>query len=117
MCSVVIFGRAIPCLDSSTQKCPSGQSCSGLSPCLPAPFFDASLHDTLMTPPDERTNFRGRRRSHHACIPCRRKKTRCPGERPACSSCSRLKQPCSYAPVIKPPSRGGPSVLFTAYLP
>ncbi|KAI0811772.1 hypothetical protein GGR55DRAFT_641748 [Xylaria sp. FL0064] len=62
-----------------------------------------------MTPPGEGSSSRGRRRSHHACLPCRRKKTRCPGEKPACSSCTRLKQPCSYSPLLKSPSRGGPS--------
>ncbi|EEY20405.1 hypothetical protein D7B24_001168 [Verticillium nonalfalfae] len=30
---------------------------------------------------------RGKRRSYHACLNCRRKKTRCPGEKPSCSSC------------------------------
>lgn len=39
----------------------------------------------------------------------RRKKTRCPGEKPACSSCVRLKQSCSYPPAIRP-SQSGPSV-------
>ncbi|KAI0483682.1 hypothetical protein F4859DRAFT_408659 [Xylaria cf. heliscus] len=62
-----------------------------------------------MTPPGENSNLRGRRRSHHACLPCRRKKTRCPGEKPACSSCTRLKQPCSYSNLIKSPARSGPS--------
>ncbi|KAH6713466.1 fungal-specific transcription factor domain-containing protein [Leptodontidium sp. MPI-SDFR-AT-0119] len=38
-------------------------------------------------------NKRGRR----ACLNCRRKKTRCPGELPACSFCVRLDQPCQYA--------------------
>lgn len=28
---------------------------------------------------------------------CRRKKTRCPGERPACSTCTRLQQACQYS--------------------
>ncbi|KAI0201588.1 hypothetical protein F4808DRAFT_469283 [Astrocystis sublimbata] len=38
-----------------------------------------------------------------------RKKTRCPGEKPACSSCTRLKQTCSYSNPIKSPARSGPS--------
>ncbi|KAF2104033.1 hypothetical protein NA57DRAFT_30874 [Rhizodiscina lignyota] len=46
---------------------------------------------------------RGRLRSHHACLNCRRKKTRCPGEKPACSSCVRLNQACSYASVARAP--------------
>ncbi|PYH43005.1 putative C6 transcription factor [Aspergillus saccharolyticus JOP 1030-1] len=40
---------------------------------------------------------RRRLRSNHACTNCRRKKTRCPGEKPVCSCCLRLKQQCSYA--------------------
>ncbi|KAL4945532.1 hypothetical protein BDV06DRAFT_26505 [Aspergillus oleicola] len=43
------------------------------------------------------TDTRRRLRSNHACINCRRKKTRCPGEKPACSCCVRLNQQCSYA--------------------
>ncbi|PQK12445.1 hypothetical protein BB8028_0003g10620 [Beauveria bassiana] len=31
-----------------------------------------------------------------ACLNCRRKKARCPGERPVCSFCSRLSQDCRY---------------------
>jgi hypothetical protein len=34
--------------------------------------------------------------------PARRKKTRCPGEKPACSSCARLKQVCAYPAAVKP---------------
>ncbi|KAH8592346.1 hypothetical protein B0O99DRAFT_244090 [Bisporella sp. PMI_857] len=37
------------------------------------------------------------KRIHQACEACRRKKTRCPGEKPACSSCTRLRQVCNYA--------------------
>ncbi|RGP71883.1 hypothetical protein FSPOR_2998 [Fusarium sporotrichioides] len=42
------------------------------------------------------------RRVTQACDNCRRKKIRCPGERPQCSACSRLRQHCSFietAPV------------------
>ncbi|KAL4914515.1 hypothetical protein BDW62DRAFT_190270 [Aspergillus aurantiobrunneus] len=46
-----------------------------------------------MPPPE---GSRRRLRSNHACINCRRKKTRCPGEKPACSCCVRLNQQCSY---------------------
>ncbi|KIV90094.1 hypothetical protein PV10_07436 [Exophiala mesophila] len=35
-------------------------------------------------------------RVRQACDPCRRKKTKCPGEKPACSFCTRLNQRCSY---------------------
>lgn len=36
------------------------------------------------------------RRILQACENCRRKKTRCPGERPRCSNCTRLGQSCRY---------------------
>ncbi|PLB53556.1 hypothetical protein P170DRAFT_435157 [Aspergillus steynii IBT 23096] len=36
------------------------------------------------------------RRARQACGPCRRKKARCPGEKPTCSLCQRLGQRCSY---------------------
>ncbi|KAM0147739.1 hypothetical protein ACHAPG_010399 [Botrytis cinerea] len=37
------------------------------------------------------------KRIRQACEPCRRKKTRCPGEKPICSHCARLRQNCYYA--------------------
>ncbi|TVY68282.1 Quinic acid utilization activator [Fusarium oxysporum f. sp. cubense] len=37
------------------------------------------------------------RRSRRACEPCRRKKSKCTGERPICSFCERLQLPCKYA--------------------
>ncbi|KAL2062476.1 hypothetical protein VTL71DRAFT_6742 [Oculimacula yallundae] len=37
------------------------------------------------------------RRVAQACETCRRKKIRCPGERPRCSACTRLDQQCSFA--------------------
>ncbi|KAJ4273500.1 hypothetical protein NW764_012045 [Fusarium oxysporum] len=36
-------------------------------------------------------------RSRRACEPCRRKKSKCTGERPICSFCERLQLPCKYA--------------------
>ncbi|EKG13152.1 hypothetical protein MPH_09727 [Macrophomina phaseolina MS6] len=45
-------------------------------------------------PPPE---HRPAKRIRQACEPCRRKKSRCPGERPNCSHCSRLGQSCYYA--------------------
>lgn len=59
-----------------------------------------------MTPPE---GTRRRLRSNHACLNCRRKKSRCPGEKPACSCCVRLNQSCFYPPVSKPGSIGGQS--------
>ncbi|KAJ5187917.1 hypothetical protein N7449_010911 [Penicillium cf. viridicatum] len=38
------------------------------------------------------------KRTRQACGPCRRKKARCPGEKPTCSLCHRLGQCCSYGP-------------------
>ncbi|KAJ6099042.1 hypothetical protein N7467_000577 [Penicillium canescens] len=38
------------------------------------------------------------KRTRQACGPCRRKKARCPGEKPTCSLCHRLGQLCSYEP-------------------
>ncbi|ETN37423.1 uncharacterized protein HMPREF1541_08414, partial [Cyphellophora europaea CBS 101466] len=32
------------------------------------------------------------KRIRQACEPCRRKKSRCPGEKPVCSHCARLGQ-------------------------
>ncbi|KAF5659313.1 c6 transcription factor [Fusarium circinatum] len=74
--------------------------------------INASSNNNNNNPP---TSTRGRRRSHHACLTCRRKKTRCPGEKPACSSCVRLKQSCSYPPAIRP-SQSGPSEERLAHL-
>ncbi|KAH7418587.1 fungal-specific transcription factor domain-containing protein [Cadophora sp. MPI-SDFR-AT-0126] len=37
------------------------------------------------------------KRIRQACEPCRRKKSRCPGEKPICSHCARLQQNCYYA--------------------
>ncbi|RVX67964.1 hypothetical protein B0A52_08374 [Exophiala mesophila] len=36
------------------------------------------------------------KRVRQACLNCRRKKSRCSGEKPVCSFCARLKQECSY---------------------
>ncbi|KAM5378161.1 hypothetical protein ACJZ2D_004619 [Fusarium nematophilum] len=40
------------------------------------------------------------RRVPQACDNCRRKKIRCPGEKPGCSTCARLRQRCCYATDI-----------------
>ncbi|KAL4937862.1 hypothetical protein BDV06DRAFT_232295, partial [Aspergillus oleicola] len=44
------------------------------------------------------------KRTRQACEQCRRKKSRCPGERPACSYCQRLGQTCEYAGGEEPDS-------------
>ncbi|KAF5644094.1 quinic acid utilization activator [Fusarium sp. NRRL 52700] len=36
------------------------------------------------------------KRARQACEPCRRKKSKCPGEKPVCSYCERLGQICVY---------------------
>ncbi|CAG8978494.1 hypothetical protein HYALB_00005069 [Hymenoscyphus albidus] len=43
------------------------------------------------------TSERPAKRVRQACEPCRRKKSRCPGEKPICSYCARLQQVCVYA--------------------
>jgi hypothetical protein len=57
------------------------------------------------------------KRTRQACEPCRRKKSRCPGEQPVCSHCARLSQECSYAPIrpdgTAPPLHNGDSHLGT----
>ncbi|KAJ5466153.1 hypothetical protein N7530_009940 [Penicillium desertorum] len=62
-----------------------------------------------------RESARGRLRSHEACLNCRRKKTRCPAEKPSCSSCVRLNQPCLYTTIPRG-SRGGQSDDRLAFL-
>ncbi|CEO60779.1 hypothetical protein PMG11_05319 [Penicillium brasilianum] len=47
-----------------------------------------------MAPPGEE---RPAKRARQACDGCRRKKTRCPGEKPVCSFCTRLGQTCVYS--------------------
>ncbi|KAE8163821.1 putative Zn(II)2Cys6 transcription factor [Aspergillus tamarii] len=42
-------------------------------------------------------DYRPPKRARQACDPCRRKKSRCPGERPVCSYCDRLGQQCVYS--------------------
>ncbi|KAF2148106.1 hypothetical protein K461DRAFT_68801 [Myriangium duriaei CBS 260.36] len=44
------------------------------------------------------------KRARQACEPCRRKKNRCPGERPSCSYCQRLNVPCTYSNTVEPSS-------------
>ncbi|KAJ5618181.1 transcriptional regulator family: Fungal Specific TF [Penicillium hordei] len=62
-----------------------------------------------------RESARGRLRSHEACLNCRRKKTRCPAEKPSCSSCVRLNQACLYTTIPRG-SRGGQSDDRLAFL-
>ncbi|CAG7931971.1 unnamed protein product [Penicillium olsonii] len=62
-----------------------------------------------------RDSARGRLKSHEACLNCRRKKTRCPAEKPSCSSCVRLNQPCLYTSIPRG-SRGGQSDDRLAFL-
>ncbi|KAF4996211.1 hypothetical protein FDECE_12553 [Fusarium decemcellulare] len=37
------------------------------------------------------------KRTRQACDPCRRKKSKCSGERPVCATCDRLRTRCSYS--------------------
>ncbi|RII08297.1 hypothetical protein CUC08_Gglean007706 [Alternaria sp. MG1] len=43
------------------------------------------------------TPFTTNKRARQACENCRRKKSKCTGERPDCSCCVRLRQRCVYA--------------------
>ncbi|KAI8943402.1 hypothetical protein NX059_001414 [Plenodomus lindquistii] len=45
---------------------------------------------------------REHKRVRQACANCRRKKTRCSGERPICAFCARLGQPCHYTDDFYP---------------
>ncbi|KAJ5863566.1 uncharacterized protein N7529_005482 [Penicillium soppii] len=46
------------------------------------------------------------KRTRQACGPCRRKKARCPGEKPTCSLCHRLGQCCSYGTQTSARAKG-----------
>ncbi|OHE98475.1 hypothetical protein CORC01_06266 [Colletotrichum orchidophilum] len=51
------------------------------------------FHDISLVMMDD---ARYAKRARQACEPCRRKKSKCPGERPTCSYCERLGQQCVY---------------------
>ncbi|KAJ2844268.1 hypothetical protein IWW36_005249, partial [Coemansia brasiliensis] len=42
-----------------------------------------------------------------SCDSCRRRKIRCSGEKPTCSSCIRYQEHCHYSPLATPRRRGG----------
>ncbi|EXA29326.1 hypothetical protein FOVG_19172 [Fusarium oxysporum f. sp. pisi HDV247] len=44
--------------------------------------------------------------TRHACEPCRKKKSKCTGEKPICSFCQRLKANCFYLPRKPNAARG-----------
>lgn len=46
--------------------------------------------------PDEKTKLKKRKYSRNGCIECKRRKTKCDEEKPQCSSCQRLQNPCVY---------------------
>ncbi|KIW78255.1 hypothetical protein Z517_08089 [Fonsecaea pedrosoi CBS 271.37] len=48
-------------------------------------------------PSEDPTRSGGRHRVNHACEPCRHRKTKCSGERPACKHCQDFKITCFYA--------------------
>ncbi|KAE9969435.1 hypothetical protein EG328_005034 [Venturia inaequalis] len=58
-----------------------------------------------------------RNRQRLACEPCRRKKSKCPGEKPACSFCLRLSQTCYYADEIAHSYVGQPAHGYQATPP
>ncbi|CBX93629.1 hypothetical protein IAQ61_008295 [Plenodomus lingam] len=51
---------------------------------------------------EERDREREHKRVRQACANCRRKKTRCSGERPVCAFCARLGQTCRYTDDVYP---------------
>ncbi|KIY00048.1 uncharacterized protein Z520_04686 [Fonsecaea multimorphosa CBS 102226] len=48
-------------------------------------------------PSEDPARSGGRHRVNHACEPCRHRKTKCSGERPACRHCQDFKITCFYA--------------------
>ncbi|KAB8211816.1 hypothetical protein BDV34DRAFT_208359 [Aspergillus parasiticus] len=69
---------------------------------LPPERFSPELK-TMSAPNDNYTIHKvSLKRTRQACGPCRRKKARCPGEKPTCSLCQRLGQRCSYGPQAAP---------------
>lgn len=57
---------------------------------------------------DDNPNAGIPRQKRLACLICRRRKLKCDGRRPSCSTCSRLGHPCAYDEVRKKsgPKRG-----------
>ncbi len=49
------------------------------------------------SPAGSGTKLGGRHRVMHACEPCRSRKTKCSGEKPACKHCQDFKVSCVYA--------------------
>lgn len=56
-----------------------------------------SLQQICRKVPKMEPSSKTRKRVREACENCRRKKGRCPGEKPTCSLCARLGQICVYA--------------------
>jgi hypothetical protein len=54
------------------------------------------------------------KRIRQACEPCRRKKSKCSGERPTCSTCWRLEQHCFYHGEPLQPARYSAEILQNA---
>ncbi|EFX04748.1 c6 zinc finger domain containing protein [Grosmannia clavigera kw1407] len=71
----------------------------------PADVFGDSMTAAHM---DDNPNAGIPRQKRLACLICRRRKLKCDGRRPSCSTCSRLGHPCSYDEVRKKsgPKRG-----------
>lgn len=68
---------------------------------------DGHGHDSGMRP-DDNPNAGIPRQKRLACLICRRRKLKCDGRRPSCSTCSRLGHQCAYDEVRKKsgPKRG-----------
>ena len=68
----------------------------------------ADGHDGSGARPDDNPNANIPRQKRLACLICRRRKLKCDGRRPSCSTCSRLGHQCAYDEVRKKsgPKRG-----------
>ncbi|KAJ1934465.1 hypothetical protein EC988_008804, partial [Linderina pennispora] len=49
-----------------------------------------------------------------SCDSCRRRKIRCSGEKPMCSSCIRYQEVCHYSPLATPRRRAGKKIKTTS---
>ncbi|KAG9614793.1 hypothetical protein KCU60_g205, partial [Aureobasidium melanogenum] len=63
-----------------------------------APGKDTAYEDSSTSPPhtNPQTRHRGKQ-TKAACIPCRRRKSKCDGIRPCCKCCIAKDTPCQYS--------------------
>ena len=70
--------------------------------------FRGSALDASLSRADDNPNAGIPRQKRLACLICRRRKLKCDGRRPSCSTCTRLGHQCAYDEVRKKsgPKRG-----------